>query len=80
MESSPPENGRPREYERNFREIVERLNATGATLFRASTTPIREKAEIWVGGADIEYNAIATRIMKQHDVTINTMRANCNAS
>ena len=39
--SAPPA---PEQYEKNLRELVKRLKATGAKLVWASTTPIRHSS------------------------------------
>ncbi len=64
------------QYERNLREIVKRLKATGATLIWATTTPVPEKIAI---GPDrrnsdvIAYNSAARRIMEEHHVAIDDL-------
>jgi len=64
----------PDRYEKNLRELVPRLQATGAELVWASTTPIRHSATgVFVKGSEVEYNAIAARVMKGHGVPINDM-------
>jgi len=63
----------PDEYERNLRSLVVRLRTTGAELIWATTTPAPEGN----GGrhdADVlHYNAIAARIMQEHDVRTNDL-------
>ena len=64
-------------YERNLERLVERLQATGAKLIWASTTPVpeaplsppRKNAEVR------EYNAVAARIMAQRGVAVNDLYA-----
>ena len=64
-------------YERNLERLVERLQATGAKLIWASTTPVpeaplsppRKNAEVR------EYNAAAARIMAQRGVAVNDLYA-----
>jgi hypothetical protein len=67
----------PEQYERNLRELVRRLQATGAKLIWASTTPITSSKfdPIYDPGSEIEYNAIAARVMAEHNVPINDMHA-----
>ena len=64
----------PERYEANLRKLVKRLQATGARLVWASTTPIRHSAsDVFEKGSEIEYNAIAARVMKEHGVPTNDM-------
>lgn len=65
----------PADYEKNLRELVKHLKATGATLIWASTTPIPDpplKPERTFGD-ETEYNRIAAGIMKEEDITINDL-------
>lgn len=67
----------PEAYEQNLRDLVKQLQATGAKLIWATTTPIPdgeltpartfEKVPI--------YNAIARRVMTETGVTINDLNA-----
>jgi lysophospholipase L1-like esterase len=65
----------PRAYRRNLRAIVAQLEATGATLIWATTTPVpaghlsprRRSADVAV------YNRIATRIMRQRDIQVDDL-------
>jgi hypothetical protein len=62
------------QYEKNLRELVKRLKATGAKLVWASTTPIRHSStDIFVMGSENQYNAIAAKVMAQENVPINDM-------
>tara|TARA_R110002049_G_scaffold27321_3_gene94445 strand:+ start:95778 stop:96482 length:705 start_codon:yes stop_codon:yes gene_type:complete len=65
----------PAEYESNLRTLVARLKQTGATLVFATTTPI-PKGKLnpdRTFGDETEYNAIATRVMKENNVAINDL-------
>ncbi|MDF1813742.1 MAG: SGNH/GDSL hydrolase family protein [Verrucomicrobiales bacterium] len=65
----------PADYEKNLRELVKHLKATGATLIWASTTPIPDpplKPERTFGD-ETEYNRIAAGIMKEEGITINDL-------
>jgi len=61
----------PEDYEKNLRELVRQLKATGAKLIWASTTPVpkgkvsppREPSDV------VAYNAIAKKIMDENQVT-----------
>lgn len=61
----------PRDYEDNLRRLTTRLKASGAKLIWASTTPIRHSASnIFLMGSEIEYNAIAAKVMREEGVPI----------
>lgn len=65
----------PAEYEANLRTIVSKLQATGAKVIFALTTPIPEnlrRGERRFGSED-SYNAIATRVMKEKRIPINDL-------
>lgn len=65
---------RPEQYERNLHELVDRLQSTGAKLIWASTTPIRHStSNVFELGSEIEYNAIAARVMLKHKVPVHDM-------
>lgn len=77
----PPEGVRhapPAVYEKNLRELVKRLQATGAALVWASTTPVPNGGVISptrrFGSID-EYNAIARRVMEESGVAIDDLNA-----
>lgn len=62
----------PDQYQANLVELVKRLKATGAKLVWASTTPIRHSTtNVFKLGSEIEYNAIAAKVMVQSNVPIN---------
>jgi len=66
----------PQQYEKNLDELVKRLKLTGAKLVWASTTPIRSTPNgIFEQGAEVEYNAIAARVMTTHGIPVNDMYA-----
>lgn len=67
----------PEMYERYLRLIVERLKNTNASLIWASTTPVPEgKVSPLRSPADVpRYNAIALRVMRQNDITIDDLSA-----
>jgi hypothetical protein len=65
---------KPQDYENNLRELVRRLKSTNATLVWANTTPIRHSASnVFVKGSEIEYNAIAEKVMIEEKVAVNDM-------
>jgi len=67
-----PQQATPEVYEKQLRQIVERLSMTGARLIFATTTPVpegslkphREPADI------VRYNEIAAKIMREHRVAV----------
>ena len=64
------------QYENNLDKLVRllRQKAPDAKIIWASTTPIRDSREnVFKPGTEIEYNAIAARVMKKHGVPINDM-------
>ncbi len=66
----------PERYEKNLRELVKRFKATGSRLMWASTTPIlRSASDIFEVDSELQYNAIAAKIMADQQVPINDMHA-----
>jgi len=71
------------DYEKNLREIVDRLQkATKARLIFATTTPIQDKLHAVRGGefdrheADVKrYNDVALKVMKEKGVEIDDLHA-----
>jgi acyl-CoA thioesterase-1 len=65
------------DYEKNLRELVRRLRATGAKLIWASTTPVPEgRLNPPRKNADVQaYNAVAARVMKEYGVVIDDLYA-----
>lgn len=63
------------EYERNLRQIVERLQENGARLIWATTTPVPE-GDVQPPRTDEDvaaYNAAARAIMEEHGIPINDL-------
>ncbi len=77
MDLSAPQFSTTDEYEKNLRELVPRLKATGARLIWASTTPVPEGSDGRVKGDEIKYNAVAARVMNELGVPINDLHALC---
>jgi len=77
MDPSGPQVSTTEEYEKNLRELVARLKATGAKLIWASTTPVPEGSAGRVKGDDVKYNAVAARVMKELGVPIDDLHALC---
>ncbi len=67
-----PANGHQRTllatYEANLHGIVARLRRTGARLIWASTTPVPADLHSYVKGAEVPYNAVAARVMREEGV------------
>jgi acyl-CoA thioesterase-1 len=64
------------EYEKNLREIAARLKKTGAKLVWCSTTPVPEGCEPGrKAGEEVEYNAVAKRVMDENQIPIDDL---CN--
>lgn len=62
------------DYTARLEELVERLQATGATLVWASTTPIPDKPEAGQTAASIvEKNAAAAAVMEKHGIGIDDL-------
>ena len=61
------------EYERNLRELVEKLQASGARLVWATTTPVPEGEPGRFAGDAARYNAVATRVLKGRDIAVNDL-------
>jgi hypothetical protein len=64
-------------YERQLREIVKKLKATGARLVFAATTPVPdEPMKVYRSNADVlRYNEAAFKVMKEEGVAVNDLYA-----
>jgi acyl-CoA thioesterase-1 len=65
----------PAQYEKNLRELVGRLQKTGAKLIWAATTPVPAGSQGRVRGDAAKYNAIALKIMTDSGVAIDDLYA-----
>ena len=64
----------PEQYEEKLRELVEKLQGTGATLIWASTTPIPGSSTgMWKPGDSALYNKIAAKVMEENDIATNDL-------
>ncbi len=65
------------DYEKNLRELVKRLKATGAKLVFATTTPVPDLLEPPTRRFDSipERNAIAVRVMQENGVAVDDLYA-----
>ena len=74
-----PHQADPERYEAQLRIIVERLQATGARLVFATTTPVPEGVRPYRTQADVlEYNRVATRVMGEEGVAVDDLFAFAN--
>jgi acyl-CoA thioesterase-1 len=62
-------------YEKNLRELVKQLKATGAKLVWATTTPVPEGAGGRKAGDEVKYNEAAARVMKAEGVPTDDLHA-----
>lgn len=64
-------------YEKQLREIVTKLKATGAKLIFATTTPVPEGAmKVYRNDADaVRYNEAALKVMKENGIAVNDLYA-----
>jgi lysophospholipase L1-like esterase len=65
------------DYEKNLRELVKKLKATGAALIWCSTTPVPEGDQRPVRKTEDapKYNAVAKKVMEENGVAINDLYA-----
>lgn len=69
------------QYEANLRAIVGELRETGATLVWASTTPLPGVPYGAVrAGEEVEYNALAARVMREHGIAVNDLYAHTRSA
>ena len=82
-DGKPTENARDpllndvEKYEKQLRELVSKMKATGAKLIFATTTPVPdEKMKIYRSNEDvIRYNEAAVRVMKENNVPVDDLYA-----
>ncbi len=61
----------PKKYESNLNLLVQKLKATGARIIWGNTTPIRHStSNVFALGSEIEYNIIASSVMKKHGIPV----------
>jgi acyl-CoA thioesterase-1 len=63
------------DYEKNLRELVKQLQATGAKLIWCNTTPVVEGSDGRVAGDEKKYNEAAARVMKDAGIPTNDLHA-----
>jgi hypothetical protein len=63
------------EYEKNLRELVARLQKTGARLIFATTTPVPSGSQGRVAHDEVRYNEVAVRVMKELGIAVDDLHA-----
>ncbi len=66
----------PDQYEKNLDALIRQIKSKApvAKIVWANTTPIRaSRSNVFKLGTEVEYNAIAERVMQKHGVPINDM-------
>lgn len=63
------------QYEKNLRQIVERLKKSGAKIIWCSTTPVPDGSAGRVKDAEVDYNAVAAKIAAENGIAINDLHA-----
>ena len=63
------------QYEQNLNTLVQRLKQTDAKLLWCATTPVPEGASFRKRGDEVEYNAIAQKVMRAHGIPTNDLYA-----
>lgn len=62
------------QYEKNLRQLCDRLLATEARVVWASTTPIRHSStNVFELGSEVTYNKAAKRVMAEKKIPVNDM-------
>jgi len=64
---------KPEDYAKRLEQIVTKLQATGAKLVFANSTPLPEGAEAYRHGACAELNEAAKEVMAKHGIPINDL-------
>ena len=65
------------EYEKNLRELVKKMKATGAKVIWASTTPVPEGSGGRTANEELKYNEVAARVMKDEGIPTDDLHALC---
>lgn len=66
-------NTKPEVYAKNLGRIIVALQATGAKLVWATTTPVPDDSDLYAAGCSERVNAIATPIMRKHKIAIDDL-------
>ena len=77
--ATPTNGGHPNvsveEYEKNLRLLIARLKKTGAKLIFATTTPVSADLHSYIKDAELPYNKVALKVMKDENVQVNDLWA-----
>lgn len=65
------------QYEANLEKIVERLEKTNAVLIWRTTTPVPKGSAGRIQGDEVQYNEVALKVMKKHNITVHDLHAFC---
>lgn len=63
------------DYEKNLRQMVERLKKTGAKLIWCTTTPVPEGSGGRVADEAVLFNEVAAKVMKDNSVAVDDLHA-----
>lgn len=63
------------DYEKNLRQMVERLKKTGAKLIWCTTTPVPEGSAGRLADEAILYNEVAAKVMKDNNIVVDDLHA-----
>jgi acyl-CoA thioesterase-1 len=77
MDMAAPQVSTIEEYEKNLRELVKRMKATGAKLIWAATTPVPEGSSGRAHADELKYNAAAARVMKEFGIPTDDLHELC---
>ena len=61
------------EYEKNLRQLAERLKKSGAKVIWCSTTPVPDGSAGRVKDSEIEYNTVAAKVAAENDIAIDDL-------
>jgi acyl-CoA thioesterase-1 len=77
--NAEPDKGRPQvslaDYEKNLETLVSKMQATGAKVIFATTTPVPSGSPARKLDDQKKYNEVALRVMKKHGVAIDDLHA-----
>ncbi|MEO6784521.1 MAG: SGNH/GDSL hydrolase family protein, partial [Chthoniobacteraceae bacterium] len=77
LDPAGPRVSTPAEYEKNLRELVKKMKATGAKLIWATTTPVPEESAGRVHADELQYNEVAARVMKGEGIPTDDLHDLC---
>ena len=77
LDSTGAQVSTPEEYEKNLRDLVKKMKATGAKLIWATTTPVPEGSDGRMQKDELKYNDAAARVMKEAGIPTDDLHALC---